>query len=83
MQMHHVHYFLALCEEKNFGRAARRCRIAQPSLTKAIKKLEAEFGRYFFTEPRESNSRSSDAHCSRISDEFFVMWKERGRKQRA
>jgi LysR family hydrogen peroxide-inducible transcriptional activator len=48
MQMHHVQYFLALCEEKNFCRAARRCKIAQPSLTKAIKKLEAEFGRVLF-----------------------------------
>ena len=48
METHRVHYFLALCEEKNFGRAARRCRVAQPSLTKAIRKLEAEVGGVLF-----------------------------------
>jgi DNA-binding transcriptional LysR family regulator len=48
METRRVHYFLALCEEKNFGRAARRCRIAQPSLSKAIRKLEAEVGGVLF-----------------------------------
>jgi DNA-binding transcriptional LysR family regulator len=48
MEIHQVHYFLALCEEKNFGRAARRCGIAQPSLSKAIRKLEAELGEVLF-----------------------------------
>lgn len=33
MQMHQVRYFLALCEELNFTRAARRCGVSQPSLT--------------------------------------------------
>lgn len=44
MKMHQIDYFLALCEEGNFTRAARRCGVAQPSLTKAIKNLEAAFG---------------------------------------
>jgi LysR family hydrogen peroxide-inducible transcriptional activator len=48
METHQVQYFLALCEEKNFGRAARRSGIAQPSLTKAIRKLEAELGGILF-----------------------------------
>ena len=33
MQMHQVRYFLALCEELNFTRSARRCGVSQPSLT--------------------------------------------------
>src|SRR5262249_6079905 len=42
--MQQVHYFLALCEELNFTRAARRCGVAQPSLTYDIGELKRELG---------------------------------------
>jgi Bacterial regulatory helix-turn-helix protein, lysR family len=58
MEMHQIDYFLALCEERNFTRAAQRCGVAQPSLTRAIKKLEAELGRTLFDRDR-SNPRLS------------------------
>jgi LysR family hydrogen peroxide-inducible transcriptional activator len=48
LQMHQVRYFLALCEELNFHRAARRCGISQPSLTTAIRALELELGGALF-----------------------------------
>ena len=48
MQMHQVRYFLALCEERNFTRAARRCGVSQPSLTNAIIALERELGGALF-----------------------------------
>src|SRR6516225_10121624 len=48
MQMHQVRYFLALCEERNFTRAARRCGISQPSLTAAIMRLEQALGSALF-----------------------------------
>lgn len=44
MEMHQIRYFLTLCEELNFTRAAKRCGVAQPSLTKAIHRLEQTFG---------------------------------------
>ena len=44
MNLQQVRYFLVLCEEQNFSRAARRCGISQPSLTNAIKALEDELG---------------------------------------
>jgi len=44
MTLQQVRCFLAVCDELSFSRAARRCGIAQPSLTLAIKQLEAEFG---------------------------------------
>ena len=52
MQLRQVEYFLALCEELNFTRAARRCQVSQPSLTNAIMALEAEFsGQLFHRKP--------------------------------
>jgi DNA-binding transcriptional LysR family regulator len=42
MEMQQIRYFLALCEERSFTRAARRCDISQPTLTAAIIRLEQE-----------------------------------------
>jgi DNA-binding transcriptional LysR family regulator len=52
--MHQVRYFLALCEELNFHRAARRCGISQPSLTTAIRALG---GALFHREPSVALTR--------------------------
>jgi len=48
MQMHQIRYFLALCEELSFTRAARRSGVSQPSLTNAIIALERELGGTLF-----------------------------------
>ena len=52
MEMHQVRYFVALCETLNFTRAAEICHVAQPSLTKAIQKLEEELGGPLFSRER-------------------------------
>ena len=52
MEMQQVTYFRALCEELNFTRAARRCQVSQPSLTRAIRLLEEEFGGPLFHRER-------------------------------
>ena len=52
MEMHQVRYFLAVCECLNFTRAAEACHVAQPSLTKAIQKLEDELGGPLFRRER-------------------------------
>ena len=44
MEMHQLRYFLAVCETLNFTRAAERCNVSQPALTRAVKKLEEELG---------------------------------------
>jgi DNA-binding transcriptional LysR family regulator len=44
MEIHQIRYFLAVCETLNFTRAAERCNVSQPALTRAIKSLEDELG---------------------------------------
>lgn len=44
MEMHHIRYFLAVARELNFTRAAERCNVSQPALTRAIQQLEDELG---------------------------------------
>jgi hypothetical protein len=58
MELHQIRYFLALCEERNFTRAARRCGVSQPSLSNAIKRLEVEFGGQLFHRNRVNCSLS-------------------------
>jgi LysR family transcriptional regulator, hydrogen peroxide-inducible genes activator len=52
MDLHQIRYFLALCEELHFTRAAERCAVAQSSLTRAIKALETELGGALFHRER-------------------------------
>jgi DNA-binding transcriptional LysR family regulator len=49
-----LHYFLAVCNDLNFTRAAKRRNVSQPSLTRAIQLLEKEFGGYLFDRKRSS-----------------------------
>jgi len=48
MEMRQVEYFRALADELNFTRAAKRCGVSQPSLTRSIRLLEEEFGGQLF-----------------------------------
>jgi DNA-binding transcriptional LysR family regulator len=52
MEMHQVRYFLAVARLLNFTRAADDCNVTQPSLTRAIKQLEAELGGDLFRRER-------------------------------
>ncbi|MBI1250612.1 MAG: LysR family transcriptional regulator [Alphaproteobacteria bacterium] len=58
MEMQQVRYFLALSRELNFTRAAERCNITQPALTRAIQALEAEFGGRLFHRERNQTHLS-------------------------
>jgi LysR family transcriptional regulator, hydrogen peroxide-inducible genes activator len=72
MQMHQIRYFLALCVEGNFTRAARRSGVSQPSLTNAISALERQLGGALFERKPVSLTalgRAVQPYLSRIAQE--------------
>ena len=75
--MHQIRYFLAVCAEHNFTRAAKQCHVSQPSLTRAIKLLEAELGGSLFRRER-SHSHLTELgeivrpHLQQVWDQSFA-----------
>lgn len=74
MEMHQVRYFLAVAEQLNFTKAAETCNVSQPSLTRAIKLLEEEFGGLLFHRERANThltdlGRTVRPHLQQICDE--------------
>lgn len=48
MELHQLRYFVAAAEAGSISRAAQRCRVAQPSLSQQIRKLEDALGSPLF-----------------------------------
>jgi LysR family transcriptional regulator, hydrogen peroxide-inducible genes activator len=44
MELYQIKYYCVLCDTLHFGRAAERCGVSQPSLTRAVQGLERELG---------------------------------------
>ena len=48
MELRQIEYFVSVAETGGFGKAAKKCHVAQPSLSQQISKLEREFGQRLF-----------------------------------
>ncbi len=48
MELHQLRDFVAVANVGNFHEAAKRCHVSQPSLSRAIQRLEAEIGEQLF-----------------------------------
>lgn len=74
MELHQLRYFLAVARSRNFSRAAEQCRVAQPSLSQQIMKLEGELKERLFERNKREVSLTPAGeifrtHAERILDE--------------
>ncbi len=54
MELRHLRYFQAVAEELSFSKAARKLRIAQPALSRAVQEMERELGTQLIERERRS-----------------------------
>lgn len=88
MDLRVLRYFVKTVEAGSISAAAVECHVAQPSITLAIAKLEAEFGCVLFDRHRKGCSATSDglkmyamakdllAHAQSITNEFSSLPKK-------
>lgn len=69
MELRHLRYFQAVAEELNYSRAARRLRVAQPALSRAVKEVEVELGALLLERTR---------HYVRLTPAGMVLLREAG-----
>ena len=74
MEIHEIRYFLAVCETLNFTRAAERCNVSQPSLTRAIQTLEARLGGARLINRERGNTHLTE--LGRLMHPYFLQMRD-------
>lgn len=80
MEVHQLRYFLAVARHRNFSRAAEQCRVAQPSLSQQIKKLEDELGDRLFERTKREVALTAAGEIFRRHAERVVEELEQARE---
>src|SRR5262245_7760811 len=70
MEIDQIRYFLAICDKRNFTRAAQTCGVKQPSLTAAIQRLEQAIGGKLF------DRTSSPIQLTNLGSQLLPICKE-------
>lgn len=65
MELRLLRYFLAVCEERNFTRAADKMHVSQPALSKQIKDLEDDLGVQLFVREHRKISLTQEGYFLR------------------
>jgi len=61
--LHRLRYFIAVAEERHFGRASERLHVAQPALSRQIAELEAALGCVLFDRTRNQIKLTAAANA--------------------
>lgn len=77
MELRHLRYFLAVCEEMNFTKAAEKLLIAQPPLSRQIKDLEEELGTPLFVREHHALSLTEEGVMFRQYAERILSLSEK------
>ncbi|MEN9892738.1 MAG: hypothetical protein RLY78_3033 [Pseudomonadota bacterium] len=85
MDLRQMRYFLALAEERHFGRAAERLHITQPPLTRQIRALEDDLGTPLFvrTPKGVTLTEAGQALLAEVPNLLSLAQRARDRAQRA
>lgn len=80
MDLRQLRYFVAVAEQRHFGRAAKALHIAQPALTRQIKQLEQELGLQLFERHARGATPTTDAELLLERAHFLLRYSEQTRQ---
>ena len=74
MELRHLRYFVAVADEKHYGKAARKVFISQPTLSQQIQQLENEIGVELFV--RSTRQIARKVELTEAGFDFLVTAKQ-------